>query len=90
MRLDLDLQKKEHLTAVSIPLRRHIKIIKLMIGRASHMARPSYCPVTELVTSRILYHLLAQRFNCARFQLFLQLQNKLKKAAWEGPGPEST
>lgn len=61
MRLGLDLQKKGHLTAVSIPLRRQIKIIKLMIGRASHVARPSYCPVTESVTSHVLYHLLAQR-----------------------------
>lgn len=31
-----------------------------MIGRASYMARPPYCPVTQLVTSHVLYHLLAQ------------------------------
>lgn len=65
MRLGLDIQKNKiqnKRTAVSIPLRRQFKIIiKLMIGRASHVARPSYCPVTELVTSHVLYHLLAQR-----------------------------
>lgn len=61
--------------AVSVPLRRQIKILKLMIGRASHLARRLYSPVTELVPNHVLYHLLAQ---WVKLQL-LQLQNKRKK-----------
>lgn len=34
--------------------------------------------------------LVGSEVNCARFQLFLLLQKELKKAAWEGLGPEST
>lgn len=65
-----------------------------MIGRASHMARPSYCPVTELVTSHVLYHSLAQRVKLCKISaissITKQTLKKKKKAAWEGPGPEST
>lgn len=55
-----------------------------MIGRASHVDRPSYCPVTELVTSHVLYHSLAQRVKLCKISAISSitkqtLKNKKKK-----------
>ena len=50
-----------------------------MIGRASHVARPSYCPVTELVTSHVLYHLLAQRVKLCKISAISSVTKQTKK-----------
>lgn len=61
MRLGLGLQIKRTFNSCVYPFENTNQIVKLMIGRASHVARPSLCPVTESLTSHVLYHLLAQR-----------------------------
>lgn len=55
-----------------------------MIGRASHMARPSYCPVTELVTSHVLYHSLAQRVKLCKISAISSITKQTLKKKKKG------
>jgi len=58
---------------------RKIKITEQMIGSASHAARPSYCPVTELVTSRVPVPLCWLRGELCKISAISSVTKQTKK-----------